>query len=112
MIYPCEASLIRGIHLTCQAEHLLRLVSIIEQEIMAAKQTARLTDWGWSCKQHLGYLVLEWVMEDEEVFECTIARWQVHTSIEDLCVYSIPSQNELGAPILSSPNERRLEVKA
>lgn len=91
----------QGMHITCRAEHVLPLVKELEAQFAPQAEEVTLLDWGWSLKQHTGYVVLEWLDEVDEAF---VAQLQEDTHIEDVCVYTIPD--------LTDEQVARLEVQA
>ncbi len=55
----------QGVHITCRAEHVLPLVKKLEAQFAPQVEEVTLLDWGWSLKQHTGYVVLEWQSKNE-----------------------------------------------
>ncbi|GLV54375.1 hypothetical protein KDH_12230 [Dictyobacter sp. S3.2.2.5] len=82
-----------GLHLICAQNQLLSLVAGLEQARAAhAPGTLTILDWGWSCKQHTGYVVLSWAttFEGDEAYQAYADELQRMEVIIDMCTYELP----------------------
>jgi hypothetical protein len=58
----------QDVHLTCALEHLYALVDALGEHCAAQREEVVVLDFGCSYKQEVGYIVLEWESEVDEVF--------------------------------------------
>ncbi len=83
-----------GIHLTClrECETMLALTQELNAQRDVIEEMATIIDWGWSVKQHTGYIELLW--PNEEIDPEFIEDLAHDPRILDFCVYSIPAMSD------------------
>ena len=77
----------QDVHITCALEHLYALVDAFEEQCVVQREEVTVRDFGCSYKQEVGYIILEWESEVDEVF---IEQLAADETIADFCVYTAP----------------------